>query len=80
MPVMWLNAHAEALTELQAEESMRAAETIAFGAGKMKKSDHEKVLKRLRATAGQETGTRIKKTADISKLLSLGIEVRNESR
>jgi hypothetical protein len=77
MPMMWLKAHAEALPELQGEECFRAAETISVGAGKLKKNDHDKVVKRWNSAIGRETGPQ---KPSVGKLLSLGIKVRDEPR
>lgn len=80
MPMMWLNAHSEALGELQAEESFRQAEAISVGEGKLKKSDHDKVTRRWRAAIGSDKALAISKKADVSRLLALGIKVRDETR
>ena len=80
MPIMWIKAHIEALSELQGEESFRGAEVISIGTGKLNKREHEKVIKRWNSAVGRDYGTRIKDKNDISRLKAFGIEVHDGSR
>lgn len=80
MPVRWLQAHGEALTGLQAEESFAVAEAVSVGSGKLKKTDHDKVIRRWNAALGRSTILRLGKKTDLSLLESLGMKVRYEPR
>lgn len=76
MPLRWLQAHAEAMPELQGQECFRDAEVVSVGAGKLKKSDHDRVLRRW----GSEMGRGKARGLDPARLASFGITVRHEPR
>jgi hypothetical protein len=79
MPMMWLRAHAQAIPELQGEECFQGAEVFAVGAGKLKRSDHERAVRRWSGAMGRGSVS-IRGGVDLGRLAALGIKVRHESR
>jgi hypothetical protein len=77
---MWVNAHAEAMAGIQAEEALREAEIVAVGGGHLEKAAADRVMRRWRtALDGGGGGKRLTGTkADLGILEALGVKVRTD--
>lgn len=74
MPIMWLRAHAEAIQELQARESILETMLISVAMGRMKKADSQKVTSEWLRQAGAVAAVRPKTRADlINALRGMGV-------
>jgi hypothetical protein len=77
-----VNAHAEAMAGIQAEEALREAEIVAVGSGKLERATTDRIVRRWRsALDGGGGGKRLTGTkADLGMLAALGVKVNNGSR
>ena len=77
-----MNAHAEAMAGIQAEEALREAEIVAVGSGKLERSATDRIVRRWRAALdGGGGGKRLTGTkADLGMLAALGVKVNHGSR
>lgn len=77
-----MNAHAEAMAGIQAEEALREAEIVAVGSGKLERATTDRIVRRWRsALDGGGGGKRLTGTkADLGMLAALGVKVNNGSR
>lgn len=77
MPYALLNAHAEMLTRISAEEELRASNATAYGSGSMKREDAASYIRTLRREA---SGEEPQLSSPIEAARAMGIQVVRKSR